>query len=78
MLMGRAIDALTDELYRAYVIQLIVLMALAYAISWASNVAQGMVMATVSQRIMRDLRTDLFGHLQTFRRASSIAIPTVN
>jgi len=40
-------------------------MSAAYGVSWTTGVAQGMVMVNVSQEIMRKLREDLFGHLQT-------------
>ena len=40
-------------------------MALLFGVSIAAAAVQGLVMATVSQGVLRDLRVDMFSHLQT-------------
>ena len=44
---------------------IVILLALTYVGSWAALVIQGVLMARVSQRVLKGLRKDLFEHLQT-------------
>jgi ATP-binding cassette subfamily B multidrug efflux pump len=62
VLLGRAIDQFGDP---AALLRTISLMLGAYLGSWLSQVAQGYIMSTIAQRALRDVRRDLFEHLQT-------------
>ncbi len=62
-LMGRAIDSLPDRDATA-LLHLALLMLATYVASTVAQVGQGMMLAIISQRAMRALRADLFGHLQ--------------
>ncbi len=62
-LMGRAIDRLTAG-NRTALLHLVLLMLGAYGISAVAQIAQGNLLARISQRIMRALRADLFAHIQ--------------
>ena len=62
ILLGRAIDQFGDS---AALLRTIALMLGAYLAAWLSQIAQGYIMSTVAQRALRDMRRDLFEHLQT-------------
>jgi len=64
LLMGRAIDQIVRR-DPATLARLALLMLGAYALSAVAQLVQGVLIAGVSQRAMRVLRADLFGHLQT-------------
>jgi ATP-binding cassette subfamily B protein len=68
-LMGQGIDAVIrigrglagmDVLLR-----IILMMTGVYAVSWLATAAQGWIVASVAQRMMRTLRGELFDHMQT-------------
>jgi ATP-binding cassette subfamily B multidrug efflux pump len=63
-LLGRAVDAIAQRLGMASLLRIIALMAGAYLLSWLANAGQGVIVATVAQRMMRTLRKSLFDHLQ--------------
>ncbi|HSH69259.1 MAG TPA: ABC transporter ATP-binding protein [Deferrisomatales bacterium] len=62
-LMGRAIDELVRR-DPAALARLALFMAGVYALAAAAQLVQGVLLAGVSQRAIRVLRGDLFGHLQ--------------
>jgi ATP-binding cassette subfamily B multidrug efflux pump len=62
-LMGRAIDQLTKGNLAA-MFRTTFLMLCAYVLSAAAALSQGLIIARVSQQVMRNLRADLFGHIQ--------------
>jgi ATP-binding cassette subfamily B protein len=62
--MGRAIDHLLDR-ERDALLLFTGLMLAAYVLSSVAQAAQGVILARVSQRVMRGLRAHLFEHLQT-------------
>ena len=64
-LMGRAIDQLVGRNLSA-LLRLTLLMLGAYALSAAAQLVQGLLLAGIAQQAMRDLRGELFGHLQGF------------
>ncbi len=64
-LMGRAIDQLVGR-NLPVLLHMTLLMLGAYALSAAAQLLQGWLLAGLSQQAMRDLRRDLFGHLQGF------------
>jgi ATP-binding cassette subfamily B protein len=64
LFMGRAIDQLVRR-DPAALSRLALLMLGAYGLSAVAQLAQGTLIAGVSQRAMRAIRADLFGHLQT-------------
>jgi ATP-binding cassette subfamily B multidrug efflux pump len=68
-LMGKGIDTIIrigmgragmDALFR-----IILTMIGVYAVSWLASAAQGWIVASVAQKIMRKLRGELFDHMQT-------------
>lgn len=63
-LMGRAVDALVGQ-RRADLLRMTVFMFGAYGLASAAQLTQGILMADISQKTMRALRTDLFTHIQT-------------
>ena len=63
-LMGRAIDQLVGR-NLATMTRMVLLMLGAYSLSAAAQLLQGLLLAGISQRAMRNLRGELFGHLQT-------------
>ncbi len=63
-LMGLAIDQFIEAGDRAGLLQMILLMLGAYLGSVLSMAGQYALMATVSQRVLRDLRDRLFAHIQ--------------
>jgi ATP-binding cassette subfamily B multidrug efflux pump len=64
-LMGVAIDEFIIAGDLAGLPRIILLMLGAYVGGWLATVGQNVIMARVSQQAMRELRRDLFGHLQT-------------
>ena len=64
-LMGRAIDTCIAARDLAGLQRIVLLMLGAYVGAWLARVGQSVIMARISQRVMRTLRRDLFGHLQT-------------
>jgi len=64
-LMGMAIDQFIAAGDLAGLQRIVALMLGAYLGAWLAKVGQGFVMARVSQKSMRNLRRDLFEHLQT-------------
>ena len=62
--MGRAIDHLVDRNLEQ-LLRFALLMLGAYVLSSAAQAVQGVLLARLSQRAMRTLRADLFGHMQT-------------
>lgn len=63
-LMGRAIDQMIGR-HRAALLEMTLLMLGAYALSAAAQLVQGVLIADIAQQAMRDLRGDLFDHIQT-------------
>ena len=63
-LMGRAVDALASR-RPPELLQMTLFMLGAYGLSSAVQLVQGILMADISQKIMRTLRADLFTHIQT-------------
>ena len=64
-LMGRAIDQFIAAADLAGLQRILLLMLGAYLGAWLAQVGQSVIMARVSQKVMRTLRRDLFEHLQT-------------
>jgi ATP-binding cassette subfamily B protein len=64
-LMGLAIDRFMAARDVAGLSRIVLAMAGAYTGSWLATAARSMLMARVSQEALRDLRRDLFQHLQT-------------
>jgi len=62
--MGRAIDHLVDRDAGALLLMTLLMLG-AYVLSSSAQAIQGVLIARVSQRSMRVLRGDLFGHMQT-------------
>lgn len=63
-LMGRAIDQMIGR-HLAALLEMTLLMLGAYALSAAAQLVQGVLIADIAQQAMRDLRGDLFDHIQT-------------
>ncbi len=63
-LMGRAIDQLPKKDLGA-LLEPVLLMLAAYVLSAGAQLIQGTLIASVSQKAMRALRSDLFNHVQT-------------
>ncbi len=63
-LQGKAIDAWVSGQFGAVLTRILITMAGVYLVSWGGDIAQGFIMAGVSQRMLRGLRRDLFEHLQ--------------
>ncbi len=68
-LMGRGIDTIIRiAMGRAdmeALLRIILWMIGVYSVSWVAGAAQGWIVASVAQRMMRTLRGDLFDHMQT-------------
>jgi len=64
-LMGQAIDRFVGGGDRAGLLRMSLWMLLCYVGSWAIQVGQSMLMNGVSQKVMRNLRRQLFEHLHT-------------
>jgi len=63
-LMGVAIDGIVTRQSIAYLLRILGWMLGAYAVTWFANTGQGVLIATVAQKAMRQLRADLFQKLQ--------------
>jgi ATP-binding cassette, subfamily B, multidrug efflux pump len=63
-LLGKAVNAIAGRAGMAVLARYILMMIGAYALSWLANAGQGLIVATVAQRVMRGLRSALFDHLQ--------------
>jgi ATP-binding cassette subfamily B multidrug efflux pump len=63
-LMGRAIDQLAKKDLGALLVPVLLMLA-AYVLSAGAQLIQGVMIARVSQKAMRALRSDLFNHMQT-------------
>lgn len=63
-LMGRAIDQLIGRHFAA-LLRMTLLMLGAYVLSAAAQLVQGVLIAAIAQKAMRNLRGDLFDHIQT-------------
>ncbi len=68
-LMGRAIDEFIAARDLAGLGRIALLMMGAYLGMWLANVSQSVIMARISQNVMRGLRRRLFEHLQTLSLA---------
>jgi ATP-binding cassette subfamily B multidrug efflux pump len=64
-LLGRAIDQYIRTGDIAGTARIALLMLGAYVTAWLAQIGQAMLMAGVAQRALRNLRRDLFEHLQT-------------
>ncbi len=64
-LMGVAIDKFISADDLAGLGRIVLLMLGAYLGSWLTQAVQGVIAARLSQQVMRDLRRELFDHLQT-------------
>jgi len=64
-LLGVAIDEAIASRDASGLLRIVLLMLGAYAGQWLAQVGQNYLMAGVSQQALRDLRRDLFEHLQT-------------
>lgn len=63
-LMAQAIDRF-DRSDKQELLRFAVWMLLAYLGSWLASVGESLIVASVTQRVMRNLRRELFEHLQT-------------
>ena len=63
--MGLAIDRYIQEGIRSGLQRMVLLMLGAYVGDWLTSAAQAALMARVSQRVLRDLRDNLFSHIQS-------------
>ena len=64
-LMGRAIDRFIGGGDTSGLLRTVLWMLMLYACAWLARVAQGIILANISQKAMRTLRDELFQHLQT-------------
>ena len=64
-LMGRAIDGAIRGRDLDDLLRIVLLMGGIYALAWGARYAENVILARASQRAMRTLRGELFGHLQT-------------
>ena len=64
-LLGVAIDRFIRSGDLAGLARIAVLMAAVYVLNWLASVAQSVLMARIGQQALRNLRRDLFAHLQT-------------
>lgn len=63
-LFGYAVDTALAEQDLAGLIPIAVVLLVTYVLSWAAGVGQGYWLTLISQRLLRDLRQQLFDHLQ--------------
>jgi len=63
-LMGLAIDKLVARDPISSFLSIVGWMLASYVVAWGAGVGQGMIVATVAQRAMRGMRSQLFSHLQ--------------
>ncbi|MFN2272316.1 MAG: ABC transporter ATP-binding protein, partial [Anaerolineae bacterium] len=64
-LMGVAVDKFIAANDLAGLGRIVLLMLGSYLGSWVAQAIQGVIAARISQRVMRDMRRELFDHLQT-------------
>lgn len=64
-LLGRAVDVIGSRAGAGPLLRIILAMIGVYALSWLANAGQGLIVASVTQKMMRRLRKDLFDHTQT-------------
>jgi ATP-binding cassette subfamily B multidrug efflux pump len=64
-LMGVAVDKFITANDLAGLGRIVLLMLGSYLGSWVAQAIQGVIAARISQRVMRDMRRELFDHLQT-------------
>ncbi len=64
-LMGRAINAIVAHQSWPSIVRLVLLMLGSYIVAWFAQTGQGVLVATTVQKAMRELRQELFVHLQT-------------
>jgi len=69
ILMGRAIDEAIAGRNRDELVRLVLLMLAVYLGSGLSGVIQGLLMVSIGQRFVANLRTRLFAHIQTLSMA---------
>ncbi|MBN1139558.1 MAG: ABC transporter ATP-binding protein [Anaerolineae bacterium] len=63
-LMAQAIDRFAQG-NRQELLRIVIWMLLAYLGSWLAGLIEGLIVANVTQRVMRNMRRQLFEHLQT-------------
>jgi ATP-binding cassette subfamily B multidrug efflux pump len=63
-LMGLAIDKIVAKESLDVLLRIVGLMLGTYLITWIANTGQGVLIATIAQKAMRAIRSDLFAHLQ--------------
>ena len=63
-LMGLAIDKIVAKESLDVLLRVVGLMLGTYLITWIANTGQGVLIATIAQKAMRAIRSDLFAHLQ--------------
>jgi ATP-binding cassette subfamily B protein len=68
-LTGRAIDQFISVRDAQGLLRLVLALVGLYALSWLAQTAQSVIMARIAQRAMRNLRRELFEHLQTLSLA---------
>lgn len=64
-LLGKAVDVIARRSGTAALLRVILAMVGVYLFSWVANAGQGLIVASVAQKMMRTLRGDLFNHMQT-------------
>ena len=63
-LMGLAIDKIVAGESVRSILSIVLVMVATYVITWIANTGQGVLIATIAQRAMRVLRSELFDRLQ--------------
>jgi ATP-binding cassette subfamily B multidrug efflux pump len=63
-LLGQAVNIIAARTGMAALVRIMFIMIGAYALGWLANAGQGVIVATVAQRMMRTLRSNLFDHFQ--------------
>ena len=62
---GVAVDNFISAGDLAGLLGIVLLLLVVYVVAWGTQAIQGVIMARVSQRVLKGLRKDLFEHLQT-------------
>jgi ATP-binding cassette subfamily B protein len=62
---GVAVDDFISAGDLAGLLGIVLLLLVVYVVAWGTQAIQGVIMARVSQRVLKGLRKDLFEHLQT-------------
>jgi len=60
-LLGESVDSVGDA---ARLLRFVLLVAGAHALNWLAQMLEGVTMASVTEKVLRELRGDLFQHLQ--------------